>query len=550
MSTTQTAARPASATRPSGATLAATLAGTRPLLGVSLRQDVSNIATWVAIVSALSASSILAYAWIFPDASDREQLSTALGANPALSLVFGPARDLMTGDGFNAWRAGQLGALFTGLMAILLVVRNSRAQEDSGQAELLASGVLARGSRLAVATIMGALASLAVGVVSFLVTIACGGGITATAVLSLTFVASGLLFTGVATAAVQLGADARAASSIATATLGVCYVLRGYIDSSTAPDWVTWLTPLGWLEKAGPATDNNPWALVPAVGLSLVLVALGFALQGRRDFGQGMVAQRAGPAAAGIAGNVWGLAIKLNRSALISWAIAFAVLGVVFGNLATSIGDVIADNPAMAAVLASGAGSTSDLTFAFVATVLEIVGIIAAVMGVQIVLRIYAEEIDYRVEPLLAASLRRPVYLASNVLLALVASTAAMALAGLGLGAVASSKDNSIAFGDVVAQALATTPAVWVLVGLATAAVGAVPSRRIIAWAGIVATFAITLLGPTFKLPGWALGISPLHHIPSVTARSPEWTELGWLALVALGLLAVGFAGYRRRDVL
>ena len=78
-------------------------------------------------------------------------LAATLGANPALSLVFGPARDLSTADGFNAWRAGQLGAFFAGLMAILIVVRNSRANEDSGQAELIASGVIARHSRLAVA---------------------------------------------------------------------------------------------------------------------------------------------------------------------------------------------------------------------------------------------------------------------------------------------------------------------------------------------------------------------------------------------------------------
>ncbi|MDO5677133.1 MAG: hypothetical protein Q4G35_06455 [Propionibacteriaceae bacterium] len=36
-------------------------------------------------------------------------------------------------------------------MSIFIVVRNSRAQEDSGQAELLASGVMGRHTRLLVA---------------------------------------------------------------------------------------------------------------------------------------------------------------------------------------------------------------------------------------------------------------------------------------------------------------------------------------------------------------------------------------------------------------
>lgn len=152
------------------------VAGLRPLLRVSLVHDRRKIAPWVALITALSASSVLAYAWVFPDRASRAHLSMTLGANPALSLIFGPARDLSTADGFNAWRAGTLGAFFAALMAIFIVVRNSRADEDSGQAELLASGVMGRQARIATAMGMGAFASVALGVVSWLVTVAFGGG--------------------------------------------------------------------------------------------------------------------------------------------------------------------------------------------------------------------------------------------------------------------------------------------------------------------------------------------------------------------------------------
>jgi ABC-2 type transport system permease protein len=435
-------------------------------------------------------------------------------------------------------------------MSILIVVRNSRAEEDSGQAELIASGVLARQSRLAVAVLMATIASVAVGIVCFLLTIACGGGLTATLILSATFAASGLMFAGLAAVTAQLGSDARTASSLAIATLGVCYLVRGYIDTSGASDWATWLTPLGWLEKTGPAVENNPWPLLLCLALAVALVAAAFVLQGRRDFGQGLIAPRPGPAEAGIAGNVWGLALKLNRGSLISWLIAFTGLGLIFGNLSTSIGDIVAHNPAMAKILASGATSTQQLTFAFLVTILQIIAIIAAVMGVQVILRIYAEEIDYRVEPLLAGALRRHSYLASNVLVAFAGTALALLVAGTGLGLVASSKDDSVSIGNVVQQALVTIPAVWVLVGLAVAAVGAAPTRRLVAWLGVVATFGLTILGPTFKLPDWALDISPLRHVPNVTAASPDWTGLVWLCGIAVLFTAIGFAGYRRRDVI
>jgi ABC-2 type transport system permease protein len=528
----------------------ASLTGTRPLLVVSLREDARNIAPWVGGITALSASSVLAYAWIFTDPAQREQLAATLGTNPALSLIFGPARNLLTADGFNAWRAGMLGALFAGLMAILIVVRNSRANEDSGQAELIASGVIARQSRLAVAVLMAVIASVAAGIVCFLVTIACGGGATPTLILSATFAASGLMFAGVAAVAAQLGADARTASTIAIGSLGVLFMLRGYIDASGSSDWGTWLTPFGWLEATRPATEANAWPLLLFLGFATVLVLGAFVLQGRRDFGQGLLAQRAGPATAGLAGNVWGLAVKLNRGSLVSWLIGFAALGLVFGNLATSIGNLVAHNPAFRQILASGAIDAAHLTFAFLVTILEIIAIIAAVMGVQIVLRVYAEETDYRVEPLLAGSLRRVTYLASNALIALVGVAFALLVAGTTLGLVASARDKTISTADVVWQSVVTIPAVWALVGLALAAVGAAPRLRMAAWLGIVATFGLTILGPTFKAPEWAMSFSPLHHVPNVIAPSPDWTGLAWVSAFAVVFLAVGFVGYTRRDII
>lgn len=528
--------------------MTSTFTGTRPLLAVSLRQDARNIAPWVVLISALSASSILGYNWIFPTLAERQELAATLGANPALSLVFGPAHDLMSAEGFNTWRAGQLGALFAGIMAILIVTRNSRELEDSGQAELIASGVAGRHARLMVAVLMAAVASVALGVVCFLLTVAVGGGALATVTLAATFTASGLMFGALAAATAQLGSDARTSSSLAIAALGIFFALRGYLDSSGAAEWTVWLTPFGWLEHTAPASQNNWWPLLAALALAIALTLAAFALQSRRDFGQGLVAPRPGPATGGSVTSVWGLAFRLNRATVVSWLIGLTALGALFGNLAGSVGQLVARNPALAHVLAAGATNETDLTMAFLGTILQIIAIVAGTMGVQVVMRIYAEEVALRVDPLYAGALRRQVYLASNVLVALLGTAIGMVLAGLALGPVAS-RSSSVSAGTVLGQATATIPGVWVLVALAVAAVGAAPRIRLIGWLGLVATFAVTLLGPMFRFPDWALGISPLHHIPIVSADSPDWSGLGWLLLVTAGLLVVGFAGYRRRDI-
>ena len=129
----------------------------------------------------------------------------------------------------------------------------TRGQEDSGQAELLASSVLGRGSRLLTGVGLALIESVLIGLVSGFATGAFGGDWESSLLLGATFTATGWMFTGFAAVASQLGTDAR------------------------------------------PATGNNWLPLVYAFILTVICLALAFVLQSRRDFGQGAVAPRRGP---------------------------------------------------------------------------------------------------------------------------------------------------------------------------------------------------------------------------------------------------------------
>src|SRR5690606_11809340 len=119
---------------------------------------------------------------------------------------------------------------------------------------------------------------------------------------------------------------------------------------------------------------------------------------------------------------------------------------------------------------------------------------------------------------------------------------------GTSMGLVASARDESVAFSDVLGQALATVPAVWALVAVAVATVGAVPRIRLLAWLAVVVTFGITLLGPTFKLSDAQLSASVFQHVPDVTGAA-DWTGLLVVSAGALVLVVVGLVGCRRRVV-
>lgn len=528
----------------------AAFVGVQPLLKVSLHQDLRSIAPWIGLIAALSASSVLVYDWVFPDVQARAGFAATVAANPALALIFGPARDLASADGFNAWRAGALGGFFAALMAIFIVTRNSRANEDSGQAELVASGVVGREARLAVAVAMAGFASVLLGVAVTVVTILFGGGAWNSVTLAATFTASGLMFGAVAAIAAQVGSDARTANALSVTVLGIAFVFRGYVDAAAAPEWLIWLTPLGWTQEVRVAAENRWWPLLLALGFATIVVVVAFILQARRDFGMGLLAPRRGPARGPSLTAPWRLALRLHRSSVISWTLTFAGVGSVFGFLVASVGDVFAESPLVQAMMAAGAVTEEALTFEFVVTILHVAAIVAATYGVQVVMRSYAEESEGRAEPLLATAVSRPAYLASNALVAFLGPAVGLLLVGTVIGTVAAAVDGRTDAGQVVRQALVSVPAVWVLVALALLAVGAHPSKRLVGWLGVVATFALTILGPLFNLWDWILGISPLWHVPNVAVAQPDWSGLGWLALVAAIFTSVAFVGYRRRDVL
>ncbi|MBO3095368.1 ABC transporter permease [Cellulomonas dongxiuzhuiae] len=529
-------------------TATASLTGVRPLLRATVRHDGRLFAPWVGVVTLLSASSVIVYPWVFPDLADRRLLAVTIEGNPALGLVFGPAFDLTTVDGFNAWRSLALGGFLVALGAIFAVTRATRAQEDSGQAELLASGVMGRSARLLAGVALALGGSVAAGVVSGVVTALCGGAWESSLLLGATFTATGWMLAGVAAVTAQLGSDARTASSLAVATLGALYALRGFCTSLDAPSWTIWVNPLGWTLETRPASGDRWAPLLLTVALTLVLVAVAFVLQGRRDFGQGSVAQRPGPAR-GTTRSPWRLAVRVNRAPIITWALTFVVLGVVFGYFTTSITDVLSGNAGVQQVLASGASTPGALTGAFVRTVLSLVGIVASVAGVQVMLKVRAEELAERVEPLLAGAITRTRYYASHTALALTVVTGCVLLAGTLVALLASRADVGLGVGEVLLQATATVPAVWTVVALSVALVGARPVASLASWAGVVMSFMLTLLGPTFGLDDWVLGISPFWHVPDTTAAAPDWSGLGWLTLVTALLVTIGLRGFRHRDL-
>ncbi len=187
-------------------------------------------------------------------------------------------------------------AVLVGLMSVLTVTRHTRAEEETGRAELVRSAVVGRHAHLAAALTVAALADLALALLLALGLTGLGtDGVDGPGALlyGACHAAAGLVFAAVAAVTVQLTAHARGATGTALAAIGVAYVLRAAGDSGENGA-LSWLSPIGWVQRTYVFVDDDGWPLLLCLALAAACAATGFVLSTRRDVGAGLRPERPG----------------------------------------------------------------------------------------------------------------------------------------------------------------------------------------------------------------------------------------------------------------
>jgi polyether ionophore transport system permease protein len=527
------------------------LAGTGTLAKLALRRDRIFLAIWLyALVGSLAATTY-SYRGLYVTAAQRASLAQSIRNNPSFLALSGP----VFGDSQGAliiWKAGLFVAVGAGLLGIFAVIRHTRADEEAGRLELVGATMVGRYAALVAALSVTIGACLVIGLLIAVVQIAFGLPAAGSLALGAATALAGCMFAGVAAVSAQLTESARTARGMAITVLGLAYLLRAVGDPAPALRRLSWVSPLGWIERVQPYDGPRWWLLLVCAAVTVALAAAAAVLAGRRDLGAGLVPARPGRAdAAGWLRSPLTLAWRLQRVGLAGWVLGFVASAVVLGAAAKGIGATLNSSPqARSEILRMG--GHAGLVDAYLAIEFSLLSVVAAAYGVAAVLRLRSDEAEDRAESMLAGPVSRLNWAAAEVVLAMGGIALLMAVAGVfsGLGYGGRTGSVGAEVSRQLGAGLAQVPAAWVLAGLALALFGLVPRVTVpAAWTVLAVAALLALLGPSLRLPSWATDLTPFTHVPKLPGGEFTATPLIWLTVVAAGLTAAGLIAFRRRDL-
>lgn len=533
--------------------------GTPRLVRLALRRDRVLLPIWIVAISALLAAVVPTEASLYRDAAQRTAGATFGAANVMTRVSDGPASGTSLGA-MTIVETYLVFAIFVALMSAQAVVRHTRLDEETGRAELIGSSVVGRHARLTAALIVALVANVAIALTAMLVLIASGLPAAGAAAAGLSFAGVGVAFASVAAVTAQVSITQRGANGLAGLAVGVAFLLRAVGDAfgHVAPSgvelvsaWPSWLSPIGWGQQIRPFDQDNWGVGVLFACLSVLLIGLAYRLSTRRDFGAGLMRDHLGPASASPRLlSVWGLAWRLQRGPLLAWTCGMVVAGASIGAVGISANDIADLSPQFVDMLQRmypGAG----LVDLFAAAYMSILGVAAAGYTIQAVLRMRAEEVSGRLEPVLATAVDRRRWVASHGVIAALGTVVVVGGMGVAaaLGYVAVGGDLATGMGQAAA-AFVQVPPVLALGAFVFAVFALLPRwAPAIAWAALAISLVVGQLGAMLKLPQAALDLSPFTHVPGVPAESFNAVPLCILLAAAIAFTALGVFAFRRRSL-
>ena len=521
------------------------------LVSLILRRDRLRIAVWLIAIVALTLIIALAYPELASTDHERAIMAETM-KNPAITAMFGPGYGLE--DYHYGAMMGHQMLLFTALgvaiMSILLFVRHTRGDEESGRIEMIRSLPAGRLSNLTAATFV-------MFVVNILLALLVGLGLAALGIEGIDFSGSmlygavlgvtGIFFTAVTALFAQLSESSRGAGGLSFASLGIFYLVRAIGDVGT--EKLSWLSPLGWVLRAEVYVNNYWWPVIMTAAAAVLVMVFALYLNSVRDLGAGIIPSKPGRKnASPFLKNIFGLALRLQRTSIIAWSIGMLILGASYGSVLGDIEGYLESMELLREMLPLMVGFS--LTEQFLTMLMAVMAMICAVPVILTIFRLRAEEKNRRTEQLFAKSLSRTNMLGSYLLISFILSFLTMFLSAVGLwSAGAAFLEEPLLFSTVFKAAMVYLPALWLMMALAVFFTGCMPNLTIIPWLYLGYSFLVVYMGALMQFPEWMAKLSPFGNTPQLPVEEMSYAPVAVITVLAIILIFIGFIGYNKRDI-
>ncbi len=515
------------------------------MLSISWSSTRSVIIGWVIGLTAVFAATAVSINNLYGTRAQLQIYADATSTGSALYAINGRPFGLDTIGGPIVYEFGFVAAIAIPLMAIILMTRMTRREEQTGRMELLRAGTVGRTAALKSAMVLTTTAFLVMAAGMAGVLAALGLSWPGVLLYPLSLALLGITFTAAGALCAQLVASAHAATALGLGILIVSFLLRGVGD--VRENALVWLTPLGWAEQTRAFGHARWWPLLLLISAAMAALVAALRLADRRDLGEGMLARRRGrPQASRTLLHSFGFSARRHRTSITGWCFVAALVGAGFGSVGDAYDTVTKDNPTLQNVV--GGGSTS--ANAFVTLIVILIVLICIGFVISGVNSVSEEERSDRLEPLLAGALSRPEWLAGHAVALIVGVIAVATAGGLALGA-----SNAITTGKpaqiwrLTAATFAYLPAVALVLGLSAALYGLRPKLLWISWLALVFISVVAILGDILQLPHWVQDISPMSWVGRVPLETASTLALVGSLIAALALAILALRAFEKRDI-
>ncbi|MGM0875687.1 MAG: ABC transporter permease [Bacillota bacterium] len=516
-----------------------------------VRRDRIRIPIWLISFCFITIITASAFTDLYKSEEERQAIAETM-RNPAMIAMVGP------GYGLDDYTAGPMMAhqmlLFTAIvvaiMSILLVTRHTRADEEEGRIELIRSLPVGRLSNASATVFVlfctNVLLALLIGFGLYSLRIESmdlEGSLLYGAALG----ATGIFFTAITALFAQLTENSRGTIGLSFTVLGVAYLIRAVGDVSN--ETLSWFSPLGWILGTEVYVKNVWWPILLTVGVAFFLVAVALYLNKIRDLESGFLPAKPGRKyASRFLQSPFGLAIRLQRTGIIAWAIGMYVLGASYGSVFGDLESFFSNNEMMTDLLTPVEGLS--LTEQFLSMLMSVISMICTVPALMFMLKLKGEEKKNRIEHLLSRAVSRIKVIGSYLLLSMIFGFVMLFLALIGLWSAATSVMNdAIPFTMMFEAAMVYLPAIWMMIGLAVLLVGLFPEFTSLTWLYLGYSFLVVYLGGLLQFPEWMRKLSPFGQIPQLPVEEMNFLKVFTLTCLAVVLMVIGFIGYRKRDI-